>query len=80
MGSDLGKGFIVILLSCDLHVIQPLLIIMPDSTTSRLLAFLRQSVCVQKTKYWWQFLKLKSQNENQKLIIESIFILLHSVQ
>ena len=27
MGSDLGKGFIVILLSCDLHMIQPLLII-----------------------------------------------------
>ena len=24
MGSDLGKGFIVMLLSCDLHMIQPL--------------------------------------------------------
>ena len=36
MGSDLGKGFIVILLSCDLHMIQPLLI-WPDST--------RRAVC-----------------------------------
>ena len=71
MGSDLGKGFIVLLLSCDLHMMQPL-----DSTTSRLLTFLRQSVC-SKNKNWWQFLKLKSQNENQKL---TIFILLHSVQ
>ena len=26
MGSDLGKGFIVLLLSCDLHMMQPLLI------------------------------------------------------
>ena len=26
MGSDLGKGFIVMLLSCDLHMMQPLLI------------------------------------------------------
>ena len=26
MGSDLGNGFIVLLLSCDLHMMQPLLI------------------------------------------------------
>ena len=77
MGSDLGKGFIVLLLSCDLHMMQPLLIgqIVPP----QVLTFLRQSVC-SKNKNWWQFLKLKSQKENQKLIIESILILLHSVQ
>ena len=66
MGSDLGYGFIVMLLSCDLYMMQPLLIgqIVPPQGYLHFLG----NLYVQRTKIGGNFLKSRL-NENQKLLI-----------
>ena len=67
-GGELGLVSSIMLLSCDLCMIQP--VDWPDSTTSGYLHFIQNKA----------IFNIKSRNENQKLLIGLIFILLHSVQ